>query len=160
MTAATAPEAKRIKSARTRNMTAAKKLIAQIAEAAAAHTAALGESTAPGNDLAALTAKYEQARGALVLLDGLGTEPDPEPEPDATANGHAPGAEDVGLLIGVMRAYALVPETADPDSPLGHLVSFAFPDGDLPPYGGMVPAPHGSPVPGAPPAAPAQGGTG
>jgi len=155
-----APDARKIRSARTRNLTAAKRSLQLVLDEAAGHMKALEDgSTVPDGGFMASALKYEQALAQLRLLDSLAGA-GAEPEPDETANGHAVSADDVGLLIGVLRAYALVPDKTDPDTPLGHLVSFAFGDGDLPPYGGMVPAPYGTLAPGPQPASAPDGGPG
>ena len=142
MTAAMTPEIKRIKAARTKNLAAARRSLGLIAEAIEKHRVVLHAGEIPGDSLpAASFGKYEQALDRLRLLGSLiggGAETEPEPEPEeAAVNGHVPGAAEVGLLVGVVRAYGLVPESADPGSPLGQLTSFAFPDGNLPPYGTM-----------------------
>jgi hypothetical protein len=143
---------KRAKSARTRNLTAAKKYLGLIIEDAGKAQAALEGGTLPDGSLAASTGKYEYALAMLKLLDSLsnGTM-DLEPEPDASPAGPVPVVlepGDVGLLIQVMRGQRLIPADAGPgdEHPVNRLIKFAFPDG----------IPDTGTVPGAAPQAPAQ----
>jgi hypothetical protein len=146
--AAASPEVKRIKSAQARNRTAAKRSLAVILDEGARHDAALQAGEVPGDGFLASVLKYEAALAQLRLLDTL-ADGEPEPEPDDAAGPHP---EAVAMLLRFLFSTGLVPlDTVQPETPLGQLVRFAFPDGlpaaAAPAQNGVAAAPATSPVP-------------
>lgn len=140
MTAAT-PQEKAAKSARTRNMAAAKRSLKLIADVVAQHAGLLKQGAVPEASFMVYALKYEQARSVLVLLDTI-----------STADGAADGLievrrDDLEVMIAALRA--VVPASMlgedDPDTPLVRL--------DAAVVQGVSPAtaPDGEPDPGSPP---------
>jgi hypothetical protein len=136
--AAVSPETRKIRSARTRNLTAAKRSLTLIEEAAAKHRAALDAGEVPGDGFIASVLKYE---AALIQLRLLGTLADGEDE--AAANGADEARpDDVALLVQFLLGTGLVPaESVGEDGPLGRLARFSLPDEFL---AKMASAPEGA----------------
>lgn len=97
------------KALRTRNMTAAKRSLALIRDAAEQHMSILEEGQVPESNFWASTYKYEQARLTLSLLDSLGEDAgqdgNPDEDPDSGVGWATVRLDDLSLLIQVLREF-------------------------------------------------------
>lgn len=145
--------------ARSKNLTAAKRSLGLIDEAAAKARAALDSGRIPGDGLLTYAFKYETALQALWLLDSLGA---PEDGDARTVEVSRDDLESMVLYLVAEFTERKIP--VDPGTPLANLAEAAgltAPAGAGTPQDGAAPgiqpgvpapvAPEGEPSPGWPP---------
>lgn len=125
MTKAMTEQEKKIKSARGKALTEAKRSLGLIADAVAADQATLVNGGVPDrSNLQPSVTKYGQAIDRLNLLDSLGDgTPVPEEDGQITDQHRA----DIRKLIGAMRATGLIPEAVEPGSAIDRLTQTGWP---------------------------------
>jgi hypothetical protein len=108
----------KVRTARTRQLAAARRSLKLVADALPEHVAALADGAVLGDGFLVSALKYEQARQALVLLDSLAA-------PDGTDEVLV-SREYLRLLTGAIVTAGLAPSVTPGDgSPLGQLLELA-----------------------------------
>lgn len=118
------------KALRSRNLTAARRSLKLIAEAAAQHKGLLEEDTVPEASFAVHALSYDRALAVVRAVDAL------DDGDDVKGEGWLATVEvsldDLDILVGVLRQsdMAIAIEQAGPGSPLGNILAVLEEKGD------------------------------